>query len=130
MLIHVKGKAVKLESIECGNWTQAMVITRIVQRDCQKSNIWYFSAFFFFLIKMKLIWNRLVPASKDTLHEPCIYLMELKQCWRIIICYCHSFYWYLNSMELLTLNFLIFPHRFMMVMMWSRWKVCPSSLVR
>lgn len=39
MLIHVKGKAVKMESIQCGNWTLAMVITRIVQRDCQRSNI-------------------------------------------------------------------------------------------
>lgn len=129
MLIHVKGKAVKLESIQCGNWTLAMVITRIVQRDCQRSNIWYFSAFFYkdethmkqigACIKRHTAWTIYLSDGLKTMQKNNFMLLS-----SILF----VVEWY--GIGLLMLNFLVFPHRFKMVMVWSRWKVCPGSLLR
>lgn len=131
MLIHVKGKAVKLESIQCGNWTLAMVITRIVQRDCQRSNIWYFSAFFHkdethmkqigACIKRHTAWTMYLSDGPKTMQKNNYMLLSS-------ILFVVEWGWY--GIGLLMLNFLVFPHRFKMVMVWSRWKVCPGSLLR
>lgn len=133
MLIHVKGKAVKLESIQCGNWTLAMVITRIVQTEGLSEKQYLIFQCIFFHKEETCIKQIGACIKGHTAWTMYMYLSDglktmQKNNYMLLSSILFVVEWY--GIGLLMLNFLVFPHRFKMVMVWSRWKVCPGSLLR